>query len=953
MRIQSASWLVLSTCVLAGAWPAVGIETPRTVIDHPAATRVVKLEFGLRAAEPARWTGTASVAPGTIHSAWGWHFNRPDRIVGSSGWDLEARQASLPDAGYTLRDVLPQGIEILPNGVYLSVEAVPSAVLSVESNRGSFEFRLADLDAQGRLEFLGGDVAAVAAPPVRALTRGEASQHDFPAAVRTQDGLFVAWTTFHNEANALYLAWQRDGQWLTRRVTPRWGDYYGTAIAAGPDGRIHVIWSEYEDDRWRLVDRAYDPKADSWGDEVYVSPGGRRQYFPVATTSADGTPWVCWQEFRGESLEIMAARHGGGNWSEPVRVSESDANDWAPDIAAAPDGSVWVAWDSYERGSYGIYVRRLRDDGADPVLELPPDPKRAIEPSIAIDARNRVWVAWAETGPNWAKDWGVLGRPGTPIRSSSDVRLARYADGQWSEPVSSLKASVPAWMAEMHEYPSLFIGDGGVPYVFFRRMMLRHPVAEHELRVKFGAEERTMQPWYDTIRGMSRIQLTAFDGTDWQPVRDVPLSVAGAYAQIALARTDGAADVVWPADGRSYEDPHVRTSQIRYARYPLGAEYSSEERLRPLEPDQDQFVDAAPTEAADLARVRSARWPDKEPLRLYRGDLHRHSDLSADSQRDGDVLLQYRYALDAGALDFLAVTDHSGAERLHYYKYQWWRTRQIATMFNQPGRFATFFGYERTVTFPGGHRNIISTRREMQPVPISDEEFTGNESWAERLYPSLLRHGDIAIAHTTAGGGGTDWRDNDPRAEPVVEVFQALRGSYEEPNSPGNPRGNQPAGFVWSAWKKGWRIGLLSNSDHESTHQSYACVWAPRLTNTAILDAIKQRRSYAATDNIVLRFEARADRPSPVKMGGEMGSARAPELAIEATGTAPVSSLEIIRSGEVVYSAQPGTTDVSVSFRDESSAPPASAYYHVRMVQADGQIVWSSPIWVDYRSSVQ
>ncbi len=950
MRVQAAVAAFPVIAVLLGVGTASGIETPRTVLHHPSATRVVKLEFGLRSTEPTRWTGSASVSPGQIHSAWGWHFNRPDRIVGSNGWDLEAREAMLSDAGYSLREALPRGITILPNGVYLSVEAVPSAVVSVETNRGRFQFKLSDLDTKGRLKFHDGDVAAVAAPPVRALTRGEASQHDFPAAVRTEDGLFVAWTTFHNEANVLYLAWRKDADWQTRRVTPKWGDYSGTAIAAGPAGRIHVIWSEYEDGRWRLVDRAFDPKTDAWDDEVYVSPAGHRQYFPVAATAADGSPWVAWQEFRGQDLDIMAARQEDGHWSEAVRVSDSDANDWAPDIAAAPDGSVWVAWDSYERGSYGIYVRRLHGQGEDPVLELPPDPNRAMEPSIAVDDRNRVWVAWAETGPNWGKDWGVLGRPGTSIRSSSDVRLARYSDGSWSEPVSPLKESVPAWMSEMHEYPSLFIGEGGVPYVFFRRMMLRHPVAEHELRVKFGADERTLQPWYDTIRGMSRIQVTGFDGASWLPVRDVPLSVAGAYAQLALARVEGGADVVWPADGRTYEDPHVRTSQIRHARYSLDADYAGEERLRPLEPSADEFVDAAPTEAADLARVRAARWQEKEPLRLFRGDLHRHSDLSADSQRDGDVLLQYRYALDAGALDFLAVTDHSGAERLHFYQYQWWRTRQIATMFSQPGRFATFFGYERTVTFPGGHRNIISTRRDMQPVPISDEEFTGNESWAERLYPSLLRHGDIAIAHTTAGGGGTDWRDNDPRAEPVVEVFQALRGSYEEPNSPAKAGTNQPAGFVWSAWKKGWRIGLLSNSDHESTHQSYACVWAPELTNTAILDAIKQRRSYAATDNIVLHFEARTAGPSPVKMGGELDADRPPELFIEATGTAPVASLEIIRSGEVVYSAEPGTAEVSVSFRDQSAPRSGSAHYYVRMVQADRQIVWSSPIWVDYRS---
>lgn len=943
--------LPVAAAVLATAlWTASAIETPRTVIDHPEATRVIKVEFGLQASEPRRWIGKASVSPGRILSAWGWNFNRPDRIVGTSGWDLEARYFSPPGAAYRLRERLPQGIEVLPNGVYLSIAAPPGAMLSVETNRGNFQFDLADLDERGRLEFLEADAAAHSAPAVRALTRGEASQHDFPAAVSTEDGLFVAWTTFHNEANAVYLGWRRNGSWQTLRASPEWGDYSGTAIASDASGRVHVVWSEYRSDRWRLVDRAFDPKAGTWTREVYVSPSSRRQFFPTAVSASDGNPWVTWQEFRGDNLEIMAA-HYNGEWSEAVTVTDSRANDWAPDIAAAPDGSVWIAWDSYTSGSYGVYIRRLRPDRHGPVIGLPTGPRRAIEPSIAVDAGGRVWLAWAESGPNWGKDWGVLGRPGTQIRADSEVRLARYANGHWSEPVESLKESVPAWMSDMHEYPALFIAESGVPYVFFRKRMLRVPVSEHELQVKFGNDERRLQPWYDTIRGMSAIRVSGFDGSRWIPVTDVPLSIGGAYAHLGLARISGGVEAVWPTDGRSFENPHVRSSQLRYGKFELGAKYAVEENLRPMSIEAGEFVDAAPTEEADLARVRSATWMDKEPLRLYRGDLHRHSDLSADSQSDGDVLLQYRYALDAGALDFLAVTDHSGAERLHYYKYQWWRTRQIATMFNQPGRFATFFGYERTVTFPGGHRNVISTRREMQPVPISDEEFTGNESWAERLYPSLLRNGDIAIAHTTAGGGGTDWRDNDPRAEPVVEVFQALRGSYEEENSPAKANTNQRAGFVWSAWNKGWRIGLLSNSDHESTHQSYACVWAPELTNVAILDAIKQRRTYAATDNIVLRFEARVGNGMHLKMGGETDASQPPELVLKVSGTGPVALLEIIRNGEIVYSTQPNSSEVSVSFRDENRPQTGPAHYHARLVQENRQITWSTPIWVDYQSN--
>ena len=229
---------------------------------------------------------------------------------------------------------------------------------------------------------------------------------------------------------------------------------------------------------------------------------------------------------------------------------------------------------------------------------------------------------------------------------------------------------------------------------------------------------------------------------------------------------------------------------------------------------------------------------------------------------------------------------------------------------------------------------------------ISDEEFTGAESWSERLYPYLIENGDIAIAHTTAGGGGTDWRDNDPRAEPVVEIFQAARGSYEEANTPAKARGtSNAAGFVWNAWAKGHKMGLISNSDHNSTHQSYACVYAPELTSEAILAGLKRRLSFAATDNIIVQFEAHTAGGHIAKMGEELAAQEPPELKVRIQGTAPLETVELIRNGQIVYTQSPGVPDATFSFRD-SDPLDTEAYYHVRLVQANKQIAWSSPIWV-------
>src|SRR5439155_15026389 len=93
-----------------------------------------------------------------------------------------------------------------------------------------------------------------------------------------------------------------------------------------------------------------------------------------------------------------------------------------------------------------------------------------------------------------------------------------------------------------------------------------------------------------------------------------------------------------------------------------------------------------------------------------------------------------------------------------------------------------------------------------------------------------------AISHTSGTRMGTDWRDNDSKLEPVVEIFQGARTNYESLEAPlvaQEPKdgahmkqaGYQPEGMVSNAWAKGYKLGIITSSDHGSTHISYALVY--------------------------------------------------------------------------------------------------------------------------------
>jgi hypothetical protein len=66
--------------------------------------------------------------------------------------------------------------------------------------------------------------------------------------------------------------------------------------------------------------------------------------------------------------------------------------------------------------------------------------------------------------------------------------------------------------------------------------------------------------------------------------------------------------------------------------------------------------------------------------KIYRGDMHRHTDISADGAGDGSLWDAYRYMMDAANMDYFLLTDHqSGAQ-----EYTWWRTQKSSDMLMYP-----------------------------------------------------------------------------------------------------------------------------------------------------------------------------------------------------------------------------------------------------------------------------
>jgi len=59
--------------------------------------------------------------------------------------------------------------------------------------------------------------------------------------------------------------------------------------------------------------------------------------------------------------------------------------------------------------------------------------------------------------------------------------------------------------------------------------------------------------------------------------------------------------------------------------------------------------------------------------------------------------------------------------------------------------------------------------------------------------------------------------------------------------------------------------------------------------------------------------------------------------------------VHIIKDGAYVHTAEPGKQTVELTWTDMAAKPGTTAYYYVRGEQADGELVWISPMWVTYQ----
>jgi hypothetical protein len=82
--------------------------------------------------------------------------------------------------------------------------------------------------------------------------------------------------------------------------------------------------------------------------------------------------------------------------------------------------------------------------------------------------------------------------------------------------------------------------------------------------------------------------------------------------------------------------------------------------------------------------------------------------------------------------------------------------------------------------------------------------------------------------------------------------------------------------------------------------------------------------------------------------GDDISAQSLPELSAKIIGTGPLKKVVVVRDNEYIYSNEPQGETFDLRYR-ENSLTPGQHYYYVRVEQKDGNVAWSSPIWVKYQ----
>jgi hypothetical protein len=332
----------------------------------------------------------------------------------------------------------------------------------------------------------------------------------------------------------------------------------------------------------------------------------------------------------------------------------------------------------------------------------------------------------------------------------------------------------------------------------------------------------------------------------------------------------------------------------------------------------------------------------------------------------------WAYAKNTAKLDFLAVVEHNHLmqEACPSCTEQGVKDRYAAGFNNAvnatvSGSFVALFGMEWGVISGGGHINIYNQNRLMAWSGEPYHVLTPKSDYP-KLYTALRNNQATngsygTFNHPASTDFGSFVRTTDGDA--VMRGMSLVSGPAFSTSTSFTPGGTRYDARYKQALSYGWRIGPEAQQDNHcwnygtsTPNRTVALVPnGTTLNQASLLAAMNARRFYASEDRDA-QLIFRTTNGTSV-MGASFNS---PNSSIAFTAKALDPSGEGVQKIEIwggvagtssapgaaaaVQASNTGSTTLSVTLPRKTAGQ--RWYYYVRAVQADGNVLWSAPIWI-------
>ncbi len=267
--------------------------------------------------------------------------------------------------------------------------------------------------------------------------------------------------------------------------------------------------------------------------------------------------------------------------------------------------------------------------------------------------------------------------------------------------------------------------------------------------------------------------------------------------------------------------------------------------------------------------------------------------------------------------------------------------------------FVALTGYEHSENNgPGaqGHINVINTSEYLNALEPNVDLPTLYE-WLKKI-PSNKEGPVVATFNHPRPGQYDNFAHRDSEVTEIITMLEVINSNKQI----------YLQGFI-EALDKGWKVSPVAGNDNHNiagitNHTSRTFVLAPEKTKTSLLDAMKNRRTYASLEKNI--------RCIYFVNGHIMGSSISPEksfkfdIKIEDPDTNnpldKITKIEILKDGGEVVKVYEPEPSFSVKWTPTIQDPEAS-YFFVRVWNAGGgdhsdvdpkeAVAWLAPVWVE------